>query len=326
MIQEVFYGKRENIGQSTIPQEEANQSVIVKVTLDTLNTSTFSVSEIAQAPIDIEKDYPQAIAKKVDILFYNKVNSYGKVLSSIVYLGEPRVSWSKKSISFKPKNLYYNSVVESAMDLQASRDFSYFNFIRYPGKSVPCFIGVITEELTTDKGPANVEYGNTPVMDGWYTLVSAGVLVNPANMQVEVQRGTFVQRNPTLSEHAHNPIEIANTTHIYPSQDNDHDWHPYADYDNKYNIAFYVDPKFRDMEPDWFPPFVRQDFFIMPRYDNVYTKSVKEYVDKQELNNTYTTLKSKYRLIDNYAKSKNFRRAQWYLQSTNLTIITKNWI
>lgn len=328
MITKVFYGKVENIGQITIPQEEANPSAIVKVNLDNTTMSTFSVSEIIQAPIEQGEEYPQAVAKKIDILFYNKVNSRGKVLSSIVYLGDPRVSWSKESITFQPNKLYYNSHTEAAMDLEANKDFSYFNYIRYPASIDPCFIGNKTEKLVKYGMPSIVMDGNTPLLDGWYTLVSAGVLMYPATQSVEVHKGAFVQRYGNLTRMdiigAKLPIEIA--LKDYPDKLDNNDWHPYAEYDNSHNIAFYVDPKFRDMKPDWFPPFVRQDFFIMPRYDNVYTKEVKEYVDKKELNNTYTTLKSKYRLISNYAKSMNFKVAQWYLQSINLTIIVGNWI
>ena len=317
MIKKVFYGFRENIGQETIPDKEANESVIVKPTLRELNISTFSVSEIAQEPINIDDFHPQFISKKIDMLFYNKVNSRGKVLSSIVYLGEPRESWSKHDITFNPSKLYYNSPVEAAMNLQANKDFSYFNYIRYPESIDPCFMGKETEPLKTNGMPAIVQDGNTPLMDGWYTLVSAGVLVNPKNDPVDLLDGAYAQRTG-------HPVEIA--LQDYPELTYDAHWHPYEKYDNRYNIAFYVDPKFRDRKLDWYPPFVRQDFFILPRYDKVYTDVVTDYIDEQTLNNTYLTMKSKYRMISHFAQIKEFRKAQWYMQSTNLTIITHNWI
>jgi len=316
MIDKVFVGKRENVGSPTLPTPAANDKAIVKAYVDRLEISTFPVSEIMREHADVSDDGSQRHTRKVDMLFYNRVNSNGAVFSSIIYLGDVLPSDSSKTIVFSPKILYYNGTTEAAMDLQRETNFHYFNYIRDIGGVQPCFIGYKTEEFNIDGMPSLVVSGNTPTLDGWYTLVSASVLVEPLDDLPRVKAGAFVQFDDIVY------MALVDS----PDRDNPEHWHRYDVFDNRFNIAFYVDQKFSDASFDWYPPFVREDFFILPRYDEVYGKTVEDYVFDTQLNNLHMSLKSKYRMISHYAKVEDYKRAQFYLQSENLTIITENWI
>jgi len=318
MIQEIFLGNRENIGSPTIPNDDANYSAIIRADEEGLTVIPFSVSDIFRTRTDASLADAQRYDLKIDMLFYNKVNANGAVMSSIVYLGDPVSSHERGEIKFIPKKQYYNSVTEAGMDLQRETNFHYFNYLRDSGENYPCFIGIKNEKFNLDGMPANVMSGNTPTLDGWFTIVSAAVLTNTVdNNPMILEAGALVKRGDR-------DVEFAVVD--YPEFSNDEDWHTLGIYDNRFNTAFYVDDGFVDRTFTWDPPFIRQDFMVIPRYGNVYEKTLYDYIYDESLDNMHGDLRRKYRMIHYYAKKKDFKRAQAYLQSKNLTIITENWI
>ena len=318
MIKKVFIGKRENIGSPTAANEEADYSAVIYPSVEGVKVIPFGVSSIFHTRTDISDPTAQKYDLKVDMLFYNKVNSVGAVMSSIVYLGEPLPSNERGVIEYFPRKIYYNNEFEAGMDLQSNTGFYYFNYLRDHGEHYPCFIGIRENAFDLHGFPSAVESENTPVLDGWYTVVSAAVLTTSVeNEEMVLKSGALVKRGD-------GPIEFA--TKDRPDFLNDDDWHVLKEFSTEYTTAFYVDNEMKGESFDWDPPFVRQDFMILPRYDNVYKKTLEAYIFDNELNNKHRELKSKYSMISYSASRNDFKRAQYYLQSENLTIITENWI
>lgn len=330
MIKKVYYCNVERLGTGTTPNEDVDYSLVVVPKNKGIYVSTFDVGSITTlAP---------CVTKKVDLLFYSRVNTLGKVLSTIVYTGEVRDVGDTSDIPYFPELLFQNSSVELQWEnLDCETDFTYVNYERCPPEPESYWIKQDEAPLPIDGMPANIIPGNTPVLDGWYTLVSAGVCVDPdfsyaGDTWGGYHIGSFAQ-NSTDGKVYFSLIQ--NPTADY---DNTTQWHDYTVWDKTINLlGHFVDCELYppegcggatgDIPCNIDPPFIRQDFFVMLNYDREYSRYLPGFSREiRNLNDSFPALKCKHRVIDRTAEDPNYKESQLYLQSTDYIRIKGNLI
>ncbi len=115
------------------------------------------------------------VTKKVDILFYNRTNNAGKIVSSVVYISPLKNTTDVTNIIFSPYIMYADYDFSNAGgSAECCTNFEWFNTIRKKKNNSLIYIDPYIETIAINELPMNV-IQNTAVLDGWYTLVSAGV-------------------------------------------------------------------------------------------------------------------------------------------------------
>lgn len=334
MIKKIFYGYPGHYGDGTVPMGTAVNSAIVEENENTLNISTFDVESLSSISLKRLTNI-----KKVDILFYNRVNERGRVVSSVVYLSEVKDSDDVSSIFYRPRYLYKNSSVELGMDLSNVTDYSYFNYLRFPDEQQPYFAPRKINQLPISGKPSPIVMDKYVLLDGWYTLVSAGVHYSPENDNlVSMMKGGLIIPNSVFITSSSGgggstmaPVVATNSNVLvavvdYPTQSKATDWHDITTFDTSGKavtdkgslLGVYLDES-RPAGPssNWYPAYAKQDFFVMSNFGTVYKKLLKEYVDNSTAYNmAYEQMKYKHRPIQALAAERNFKEAQLYLQST----------
>ncbi len=318
MIDTIFYGDVGHYGDGTSPLGTTVDSIVVSEHENVLTLSTLDVASISSSP-----EAHLTNTTKLDILFYNRVNERGRVLSSIVYLSEVRLAADVASILYRPRYLYKNSSVELGMSLGSVTDFSFFNYLRFDNEVSPYFAPREIEALPIAGDPSPLIMDKYVLLDGWYTLVSAGIYTQPDLATAEIvqlSKGGLCTLNSDTSDIAR--IALVDQ----PISNNSAHWRKYDEFSTTLGIdatngallGVYLDES-RPAGPNssWSPTYARQDFFIMANFKEVYKTLLNKYL---AVNNTYSSgyeqFKYKYRPIKALAKEGNFKEAQRFLQST----------
>jgi hypothetical protein len=180
--------------------------------------------EIRVEPYDLEYtgyDY------KLDLLFYNNVNRYGEILTSLVYNSGVRDSNDISYIIYNPNKLFLNTSFEQGYTLTGTSN-------RWKNADL---LTTGTSMLRDNSSSATYTYSHYDVAtdnavtyqngdhsyDGWYTMVSI-VLKDHADSAAVLQ-GTLrnntgtaqyaIQDNPTLLAHWSDLDDIDTTIDIY---------------------------------------------------------------------------------------------------------------
>ncbi len=321
MIQKVYYGNVEYLGSGSIATPAAPTSTIATPKDKGLYVSTFDVGSVLDPGYAGGFPQDEGVVKKVDILFYNRTNTLGKVLSSIVYLGESRDASDTSDIPYFPEQMYKNSPVEEGWDLTCLTDYSYVNWEREAAGAESYFVQQKEKDLPLNGYPANIVNRDTPVLDGWYTLASVGVYVEPpwdGGVWTGYHTGCFALKS-TWDEVRFSLVQE-------PGEAVFTDWHQYDIWDNTIQLlGHFVNEDYTEDNCLLEPPFIRQDFFIMSNYDREYMRYLPGYVkEPAALNAPFPSLKCKQRVIDRALSENNFKEAQLYLQSTDFLRIKEN--
>lgn len=330
MIKRVYYGNVEYLGTGTEPSPDAVVSTIAEPKDKGLYVSTFDVSAILTNGYDPTLPPASGVTKKVDLLFYNRTNTLGKVLSTIVYVGEMRDAWDTSDIPYFPELMYRNSLVELTWDLSCNTNYTYVNWERWPAEPESYYVQQDEQPLPIFGMPANIVNRNTPVLDGWYTIVSVGVYVNPPwDITEETWKGYHLgsfaykfEDGPGSTTWDNPKFSLVQEPHAYHVDE----WHDYTIWDNEiYLLGHFVDADYAENNCNLEPPFIRQDFFVMSNYDREYERYLPGYTDKiTTLNDPFPSLKCKQRVIDRTVDDNNFKEGQLYLQSTDFIRIKEN--
>lgn len=164
---------------------------------------------------------------KLDLLYYNNVNRYGEILSSLVYNSGIRVIDNIDLIVYNPNSWFLNTALERDYDLDGTSN-------RWKNADL------LTEGITNLKdNSANATYAYTyfnvdtdyavaysngeHAYDGWYSLVSVVLRSHPD--AATVLKGTLrnnagvaqyaLQENPTEAAHWANLDTIDTSVAIY---------------------------------------------------------------------------------------------------------------
>ncbi len=317
MIQKVYHGNVEYLGVGTIPTPDIANSIVAIPKDKGLYVSTFDVGAI----LDPGYAYIANVTKKIDLLFYNRTNTLGKVLSTIVYAGEIRDASDTSDIPYFPELMHRTSSVEQGWDLSCVDDYTYVNWERWPPEPESYYVKQNEEPLPVNGVPSNIVNRDTPVLDGWYTLVSAGVYVEPEYTGDPAKWGG----NHTGCFALQGAWEGPKFSLVQEPTEDEEDWHLYSMWDTSINqLGHFVGPAYSSV-CGLEPAFIRQDFFIMSNYDREYSRYLPGYSENLVmLNDPFPSLRSKQRVIDRAATENNFKEAQLYLQSTDYLRIKEN--
>jgi hypothetical protein len=321
-MKEIFLGNTEYYGDGSVTQPTSKSSII---TMDehALYMSTFDVKPDGGSN-------PET-TKKIDLLVYNRVNSNGKIISSIVYIATPVLSDDTTSFMYRPRFMYKNSLFEQAIDIPAgTTDFSYFNMIRQFETDRPEFLAKQTKDLAINTLPAAIVMSTYPMFDGWYTLLSIGIVVNPTNDElVKVKAGQFVILNSTYNSSGDVQIALVDSPHQSVATD----WHALkefevggdsvdADLGSKMRVLL-DDKRLTSPDSDWYPLYAKQEFFVKRDFNKVYKKLMHNYIAQygMKYGESFKQMRVKDRIITTSALNNNFVEAQLFLQSTEYIIL-----
>jgi hypothetical protein len=338
MIKKVYYGDPAHYGTGTVVLGTSMPGIAVSSKDSSISVSTFNIRNISSSALSRLEN-----VKKIDILFYNRVNEKGKVLSSVVYLSEIREGDETSEIFYRPRYLYKNSSVELAMNLDGVVDFAYFNYIRHLEEPSSYFTPTRVNSMPVHGYPSPIVSGNFAAEDGWYTLASVGIHYRPSddNLAAMKKGGLCISNEIYWTEEDGNdplpfgpvsplvndsPLRIALVD--FPTQSNPADWHYVYVFDSAGTVSTTAGTLLgtclnESIPPgpasDWYPIYARQDFFIMSNFDYVYKKLLRDRNYKTPYNPyvvPFRQLAMKYRPIKRLLEEQNFKEAQLYLQST----------
>jgi len=119
---------------------------------------------------------------KLDLLYYNRVNEIGEVLSSLVYISDILDTNDVTEKSYDVKKLYVNTVAERTLGVTSTMtDFTYLNCKwatnNFFTESISPLVATDHEELAANGIPSPKLEQQGIAFDGWYTQVSVGVRI-----------------------------------------------------------------------------------------------------------------------------------------------------
>ena len=268
-----------------------------------------------------------SVEAKLDLLFYNRVNEIGEVLSSLVYISDMLDPDDTDDKTYNVKKLYANTDAENAMGL--TKDKVYFTYLnckwatsKFFTNSISPMVDTQHDELATNGDPSVKMNKYGIACDGWYTQLSVGFRTissgSPATIPV-LQGLLGLHDFITLGTLpavllVNDPVDI----------DLDSNW-------NLYTIAVEdgtTNPDGSILIPGTSlanvlitlsddNPYIKQDLFILPTYNELYDNAVVQYAEYPTYGNPYPTLRDKHRIMHDYASDNNFLEAQYILQTTD---------
>jgi len=264
---------------------------------------------------------------KLDLLFYNRVNEIGEVLSSLVYISNPLELDDVSDKLYDVKKLYANTDAEKTMGITSSKtDFTYLNRKWATSKFFTSSISPLSDteyvELTTNGIPSVKMERYGIAFDGWYTQMSVGfrsISVGTPPVGV-VRKGlvgyhTFADLGPQvaiLTENAPANIDADSNWSIYTYFLEDGTINP----DGTVLVpGTSLASLFTTLSSD--NPYIKQDLFILPTYLELYNQAAIQYAEYPTYANPFPVLRDKHRIIHDYASDKSFHEAQYIVQTTD---------
>lgn len=266
-------------------------------------------------------------SNKLDLLFYNRVNSIGEVLSSLVYISLPLAKSDVTQKVYDPKALYANTVAERIMNIQPSfTDFTYPNCkwgtSKFFTSSISPMVDTETEALNVNGIPSVKLNVHGIAVDGWYTQASVGVrTINVGAPPIGVPRKglvgyhSFADLGPQLSI-----LVESNPVNLYDDQN----WSVYTYFltDGTVFPNDSIDVQGTSLanllvNASNDNPYIKQNIFVLPVYLDLYDAAVEQYANYPTYGNPYPALRNKHRIIHQYATEADFVEAQYVLQTTD---------
>lgn len=296
MKQELYYG---NISSNNIPLANASQKVDI------------SSYYIGFTGFDLSSN--EDLADKLDLLFYNRVNEIGEILSSLVYISNPLSTFDTERKVYDVTKLYANTKAE--MDLHVTSSTTDFTYLNTKWQSGKYFVGSISPIMDTqhvvlsENGMPSVKIEQFGIsFDGWYTLVSVGIY-NDSDLTTPMKN--------TIAYHTFSDLGQIPAILLYDIENSedlaiDSNWLPLysSPIPTEVSMASVLVSGSVNM------PYLKQDFFILPNYIELYNKATIQYAEYPTFGNPFSMLRNKHRMIHDYCVSKDFIEAQYILQGT----------
>ena len=308
MKKSIYFG---NITSHLANQPSHSERPYSEVSTSTLTFSGFDLSAVT------------GFDHKLDLLFYNRVNELGEVLSSLVYISNI-LSNDVTDKVYDVKKLYVNTDAEKEMKVTSSlTDFTYFNCkwasSNFFTESISPLSDVEHEELAVNENPSIKLEASGITFDGWYTQVSVGV---------RVPTGTITR--DLVGFYIFSDIGEQLAICVDPSNPNDDaSWSPYTTIlqngttnpDGSILIAgsSLANLLVTTSEDN---PYIKQDLFVLPVYLDIYDSAVIQYAEFPTYGNPFPVLRDKHRIIHNFAENNQFLEAQYILQTTEYSRLT----
>jgi hypothetical protein len=296
-----------------------------EVTDFTLTFTGFDPSIIAPPPVN-------GPSQKLDLLFYNRVNEIGEVLSSLVYISNPLAVSNVSNKVYDVRKLYTNTDAERTMNITKSQeDYTYLNTKWKSGKFFSGSLSPLSDfrhnELAVNSIPSvKIEkYGFA--FDGWYTQLSVGV------RQLAVGTPPIAPLRKGLLG-IHNFAALGSVLAVLLQNDPaspylDALWSPYTTVletgttnpdDSILVSGVSLADVLTTLSVD--NPYIKQEIFVLPTYISLYNNAVIQYAEYPTYGNLFPILRDKHRVIHSLAIENNFLEAQYVLQSTDFQRMT----
>ena len=267
------------------------------------------------------------VEAKLDLLFYNRVNEIGEVLSSLVYISDQLEPDDTSDKIFNVKKLYANTDAENAMKITPTKvDFTYLN-CKYATSnffttSISPLVDIKYDELPTNGNPSVKLNAFGISYDGWYTQLSVGFRTISG-----ILPATAPVTQGLLGLHTFTTLGTVPAVLLIDSPANidlDSVWNVYTEAIENGTVnpdgsilipGISLANVLITLSDD--NPYIKQDLFILPTYNELYDNAVVQYAEYPTYGNPYPTLRDKHRIIHDYASDNNYLEAQYILQTTD---------
>jgi hypothetical protein len=270
---------------------------------------------------------------RLDLLFYNRVNEIGEVLSSLVYISNPLDlddidgNGDQAQKTYDVKKLYANTDTELALRItQSITDYTYLNCKWTTSKFFTSSISPLADdrhEPLAVNGYPSVKLETYGVsFDGWYTQMSIALreITNespPAT--VPVQKGLLALHDFAAFGKIPAILLVDSPADITL----DSVWSPIT----TFLTTGTTNPDGSILVPgvslgsviissSFDNPYIKQDLFVLPTYLGLYDSAVVQYAEYPVFGNPFPVLRDKHRIMHNYAIDNDFLEAQFILQTT----------
>lgn len=272
-------------------------------------------------------DLNVAFTNKLDLLFYNRANEIGEVLSSLVYVSNVLDLDDVTDKTYDVKKLYINTDAERTLGVTtALEDYTYFNCKWESSNFFTSSISPLSdsqhEELAINGIPSVKLEQQGIAFDGWYTQMSVGVRVIAGDAVVALKDivgfHTFADLGSTLA------ISLTATQSVA-----DVDWSPYTTImengtTNPNGSVLVAGASLANLltTTSVDNPYIKQELFVIPTYIALYDEAVLQYAEFPVYGNPFPILRDKHRVIHNFAINNQFLEAQYILQTTDYIRMT----
>lgn len=244
---------------------------------------------------------------KLDILYYNNINRYGEVLSSIVYISDVRSASSTSEIYYIPTNLLNNSQLEQSQTVVSGASTRWLNADILQNRMVVLNDTSRGATHTYAKFDVNSSYApqvssGKYMYDGWYSMVSVAPESLP-NISPDTKAGTLRHKsgdiqyaniaNPTLASHWTSISNIVDTVPIA-------------------NLIRNGDPV---------NPYIKVDFLIIMMSNTLYNGLTTKAMNSEWFTGI-EAIRPKMRTIYSSVYNEDFATAQFLINSINLTLLS----
>lgn len=243
---------------------------------------------------------------RVDLLIYNSVNEGGFVLSSVIYVSEPKDKVDEAPIVYDSKNLFTNVTLYNEIE----KDFTFTNYDQY--KVSQSFNSKINSaNYTYNTATDFVPHGNGEILlDGWYTMSSVFLPERTIGFLNSIKKNYWCNVDG----------EIYRATKDYPQTAND--------LESIYTIGDQSEPIYNKVNIKAEVPnkpvnaIKSYDFFVhdnvLALYHKILNKSMAD-----EFCTGWMSIKPKLRTIESAIEQENYPLAQYVLQSMDYAIISQ---
>jgi len=248
----------------------------------------------------------QSPDKKLDLLFYNRMNKNGDVLTSLVYNSGVLDGSSNRRIHYEPAKLLRNTEFELSYNISGpgnrwlNSDIVNTEISLFKNKGI--FAKNTSKEFDVINDYAVVEFAGSMMYDGWYSLVSIALPDRPNNDQVPA--GTLRLNQTTgIAEYA-----------LVDNPTIGDDWSPLNEIDASI-------PIYNMLRMPAINAYRKEDFFVYTKLLTLYKKLLNDEI-KEDWYYRLSKIKPKVRTISAAVEAKEFAKAQLLLQSMDLTLLT----
>ncbi len=252
-----------------------------------------------------------SIEYKLDLLYYNNINRYGEILSSLVYNSNVRLALDTDTILYNPNKLFLNNSFERSYILEGSSnrwknaDLLTDGLSNLNDNSASAVYPYKKFDVNLDYAPA---YQNgIYTYDGWYTLYSVALIEYPDEFIPTVEQPILYQGTMRYydgrAQYAiqDNPTELAH-------------WRDLNDIDTTIDIYNFI-------REDRYDPYSSLDFMVTTKIHSLYKKLLDNKLDNnwfKKLN----ILSPKLRTLHTAVEFKNFDKAQHIINSVDNSLLT----